>query len=148
MDSGHPHIGLLNYAKQFASAASAIVNRGEARKTRIAMNYLYGHAIELAIKSILLKNGVSAGQLKTMGHDLESCLCEADRYPESRFFDDQLREIVTLLNPEYGKKHLEYHPGSRKMRLPAEANMQTSVDDLIRALDANYRRCLRTKRPD
>jgi len=59
-----------------------------------------------------------------------------------------LREIVTLLNPEYGKKHLEYHPGSRTMRLPAEAKMQTSADDLIRALDANYRACLRTKRPD
>jgi len=88
LDSSHPHIGLLTYAKQFAEAASAIVNCGEAWKTRIVMTYLYGHAIELAIKSILLKNGVLASQLKTMGHDLGSCLCEADRYPESRYFDD------------------------------------------------------------
>ena len=102
----------------------------------------------MAIKSILLKNGVSTKQLKKIGHDLESCLSEADQYPESQHLHAELREIVALLNPEYGKKHLEYHPGSRLMRLPSEVCMQQSVDDLISRLDANYRTCLRAERLD
>lgn len=118
------------------------MNCGEGSELRIAITYLYGHAIELAIKSILLKNGVLTKQLKKIGHDLESCLRKADQYPESQYFDAQLREIVVLLNPEYGNKHLEYHPGSRLMRLPSEVCMQKSVDDLISRLNANYRACL------
>ena len=146
LDSNHPHIGLLTYAKQFSSAASAIVNCEEASATRIAITYLYGHAIELAIKSILLKNGVPTKQLKKIGHDLESCLMEADQYPENQYFEDELREIVRLLNPEYGKKHLEYHPGNRWMRLPLAACMQKSVDNLINGLEGDYRACLRAER--
>ena len=70
----YPHMGQLTYAKQFLRAAAVIVESGQIRSTRIAATYLYGHAIELALKSILVKNGI----------------------PEEK-----------LLNPVYGKKHLE-----------------------------------------
>ena len=41
-----------------------------------------------------------------------------------------------LLKPEYGKKHLEYHPENWLMRLPSEPCMQKSVDDLIEGIGA------------
>lgn len=117
-----------------------IVNYGQTQKTRIATTYLYGHAIELALKSILVKNGVSQEKLKkTIGHDLEKALNEADAYPENVVLDDKLREIVRMLNSEYGQKRLEYHPGTGAMRLPVETCMQETVGNLIEKLDNKYR---------
>ncbi len=145
----YPHIGLLTYAKEFLRAASVIVESGQIQHTRIATTYLYGHAIELALKSILIKNGIPEEQLKNpkkFGHDLAKALKKADSYPEKEFFDQALREIVEMLNPVYGKKHLEYHPGPGGMRLPAEGDMQETVESLINNLDARYRKCLRAKR--
>ena len=43
MDSEYPHIAFLTYAKEFADAASVIVDSGRATGMRIAMSYLYGH---------------------------------------------------------------------------------------------------------
>ena len=146
MKSCYPHIGLLTYAKQFSKAASVIVNCGQTPKTRIATTYLYGHAIELAIKSILLKNGVPLDELKKrIGHDLEKALKKADAFPENVFFENKLREIVEMLNAEYGKKHLEYHPGATDMSLPSETCMQSTVEKLIKNLDGKYRACLSAK---
>ena len=75
MASSYPHIGLLTYAKQFLNAASVIVECGQLQKTRIAATYLFGHACELALKSILVSNGVPLKKLKEeIGHDLEKAL--------------------------------------------------------------------------
>ena len=145
----YPHIGLLTYAKDFLQAASVIVESGQIQRTRIAATYLYGHAIELALKSILVKNGIPEEQLKNpkkFGHNLEKALKKADSYPEKKFFDQALREIVEMLNLEYGKKHLEYNPAPRVMRLPDEGDMQKTVERLIKKLDARYRKCLRAER--
>ena len=70
----YPHRGQLTSAPDFLQAAAVIVESGPIQRTRIAATYLYGHAIELALKSLLTKNGI----------------------PEEK-----------LLNPVYGKKHLE-----------------------------------------
>ena len=70
----YPHRGRLTSAPDFLPAAAVIVESGPIQRTRIAATYLYGHAIELALKSLLTKNGI----------------------PEEK-----------LLNPVYGKKHLE-----------------------------------------
>ena len=127
----YPHIGLLTYAKDFLQAAAVIVESGQIQRTRIAATYLYGHAIELALKSILTKNGIPEEKLKKIGHDLAKALKEADSYPEKEFFDPALREIVAILNPEYEKKHLEYNPGPMVMHLPVEGAMQETVKSLI-----------------
>ena len=71
MGSEYPHIAFLTYAKYFADAALVIVDSGKATKLRLVMTYLYGHAIELALKSIHLKNGASIRDVKRIGHDLE-----------------------------------------------------------------------------
>ena len=101
---------------------------------------MYGHAIELALKSILVKNGIAEEKLLKIGHDLAMTLEKADSCPEKEFFDPALREIIAILNPEYGKKHLEYRPGPRGMHLPAEGEMQETVKSLIKNLEARYRK--------
>ena len=141
----YPHMGQLTYAKQFLRAAAVIVESGQIRSTRIAATYLYGHAIELALKSILVKNGIPEEKLKKIGHDLAKALEKADSYPEKEFFDPALREIIAILNPEYGKKHLEYHPGPRGMHLPAEGEMQETVKSLIKNLEARYHKQRRAR---
>ena len=138
MDSEYPHIAFLTYAKEFADAASVIVDSGRATGMRIAMSYLYGHAIELAIKSILLNNGVCLEKVRKIGHDLEKCVEHASVYPEGDLIDNRLRKIVELLNPEYAGKRLEYHPGETFMVLPIEESMQNSVTNLIRSLRTSY----------
>ena len=96
------------------------------------------------MKSILAKNDVAIEELKNIGHDLEACLMRVGLYPEKEFVDTPLRQIVELLNPEYGKKHLEYHPGPRAMRLPSEADMEETLGKFIGGLRAHYTVSLRT----
>ncbi len=140
MESSYPHIGFLTYAKQFLKAATVIVECGQIQRTHIAVTYLYGHAIELALKSILVKNGVPLDKLrKEIRHDLEKALDELELYSDKSFVDKELRVLVHLLNPEYGKEHLEYHPGIRVMSLPSETEMQETVGNLITKLNKHYR---------
>lgn len=141
--SSHPHIGFLNYAKQFYDAVSVIVDGGKVSKTRIAVTYLYGHAIECAMKSILIKNGVPIEKLKKIGHDLQRCQRKVDSYTEKKFVDETLREIIRVLNPIYKEKYLEYHHGGLFMSLPSDICMQTTVGNLISELDKLYRTYLR-----
>ena len=138
MDSEYPHIAFLTYATNFADSASVIVDSGQVSKLRLVMTYLYGHAIELALKSILLKNGMSIENVKGVGHDLEDCTTQASKCPEGDYLDDKLQEVVRLLNPEYLGKHLEYHPGETFMLLPSERLMQISVANLVRSLRRSY----------
>lgn len=138
MDSEYPHIAFLTYAKQFADAASAIVNSGCATEIRIAMSYLHGHAIELAVKSILLRNGICHKKLKKLGHNLEKCAEQANFCPEGKYLDSELQGIISLLNPVYAGKHLEYHPGTMLVDLPDEKSTQNSVDKLISSLRRTY----------
>ena len=148
MKSKYPHIAMLTYAKDFLRAASVIANSGQASKTRISLTYLYGHALELALKSMLAKRGVPEEELrKKIGHDLEKALKKvlAKADPDEIPCSNELRRIVTMLNPEYKGKHLEYHPGTRGMRLPGETMMK-AVDDLIGKLDREYRANLMAER--
>lgn len=147
------HIGQLNLAQDFLKAASVLLkNQENLGKMGTVITYLYGHAIELALKSILIKNGIPEKDLKgEIGHDLEKALEKANSYPEMEVFDEKLREglreIVAMVNPVYREKLLEYHPGRPAgMCLPDESAMQRIVREFIHNLDARYRECLRAKR--
>ena len=120
-----------------------LVHSGTIDRTRIATTYLYGHAVELAMKSMLAKSGLSFRELRSIGHDLEECLEKASLCPEGQYITQSLRGIVGLLNPEYEMKNLEYHSGIGYMRLPDESVMCTEIGCLIDRLDQIYRRDLR-----
>ena len=88
MESTHPHIGLLTYAKQFARAATIVVNAHRAPqhiKLLIPVCYLCGHAIELALKSVLKLHGAPDCDLKAIGHNLVCALKTATSHPQNRF---------------------------------------------------------------
>jgi len=139
MDSKYPHIAFLTYAENFADAASVIVDSEQPTGVQLVMTYLYGHAIELAAKSILLNHGMRSEELKQIGHNLDKCTERAAQYPEGKYFDEELREIVKLLNPVYSGKHLEYHPlDTLLIQLPAEQPMRNTVGKLISSLRKAY----------
>lgn len=147
------HIGQLNLARDFLKAASVLLkNQEDLGKMGTVITYLYGHAIELALKSILIKNGIPEEDLRRkIGHDLEKALEKANSYPEMEVFDKKLREglreIVAMVNPVYRQKRLEYHPGRPHMTfLPEESAMQNTVGEFINNLDARYRECPRADR--
>ena len=85
-DQGTRHIGLLKHAEDFAKAATIVVDADEHDKAPIAVYYLYGHAIELALKSVLRLHGDSDKCLKKIGHDLDCALKRATSHPQKRFF--------------------------------------------------------------
>ena len=61
------HIGQLNLARDFLEAAAVIVdNQGTLSTMRTVVTYLYGHATELALKSMLVKNGIPEKQLEAI----------------------------------------------------------------------------------
>ena len=137
-------ISFLRTAKTFCEAASIIAEH-KPHEMNIVVNYLYGHALELALKSILIKNNVvSEGKLKEIGHDLEKALEKANACPERAVFDQHLQDIISILNPEYQGTNLKYpcDPGDiglRLITLPCVTDMQESVGELIRHLDARYK---------
>ena len=98
MESKCPHIGLLKRAEEFANAATIVVNARvayELIKTPIAVCYLCGHAIELALKSVLKLHGASDKDLKQKtGHNLVLALKEATSHPQKRLFSTELNEAV------------------------------------------------------
>ena len=143
-ERAYAHVGLLTYAKEFANAASTVVEHGQGPGRYVVSAYLYGHSIELALKSILSRHGVTDEGLRKIGHNLSSCLKKVLLFPEQAFIDEALQGIVKGLNPTYGKKHLEYNPGL----LVADTGFITSIREpvrrLIGKLDGHYRRTLRT----
>lgn len=71
------------------------------------VNYLWGHAIELALKAFLLQSGFTVKQTVALRHDLEKCLDNALRHGlqlPSDFDEEPLRVLNTL----YASKQLNY----------------------------------------
>ena len=136
-------IAFLISAKKFGEAASRIAEY-KPHEMNTVVHYLYGHAFELALKSIIVKNNVvSEEKLPKIGHDLEKALEKANACPEGAVFDQRLKDIICILNPEYQAKNLEYpcDPGNiglRHITLPCVKDMQESLGELIGHLYARY----------
>lgn len=141
-ERAYAYVGLLTYAKEFANAASTVSEHGQGPGRYVVAAYLYGHSIELALKSILSKHGVTDEGLRKIGHNLSNCLKKVLLLPEQEFVDEALHGIVKGLNPTYGKKHLEYHPGLLVADPLFIMSFRDPVSRFIRKLDRHYRRTL------
>lgn len=84
-------------------AASDVLFDASATSYRPAL-FLLCHAIELALKSILILGGGSDKELMAHGHDMPSCLHAVG---EGRFSDNS-RKVVFQLGEYYKHKELEY----------------------------------------
>ena len=106
-----PPNALLLQAEEFLRSADA--TRAKHPKDRLVILYLYGHAVELALKAVQLASGVSHKSLKKdFGHDI-AMLVDAmkpqasNKKPLLTLLDrDEL--IFKALSPDYRAKRLEY----------------------------------------
>lgn len=122
--------GLLTHAREFLDAATLIsesvgydqVTSGLANtRYHNPFYYLCGHALELAIKSALLKT-TSHKELKMIGHDLCACLSRMElAYPAFKGRYDEHKAVVELLNISYAAKEFEYRmTGYAQWPVPSE----------------------------
>jgi hypothetical protein len=102
-----PALGLWNYAWEYAEAARQVAGEPELRNVAY---FLICHSIELALKAFLRTKGWEARQLKTLGHNLEAALKEAERVglKEVCPFEWNFECCLRLLNVQYEAKDFEY----------------------------------------
>lgn len=102
-------VGTWRLAEEFAKAAQLISDQGDMFHEPIVAFFLFGHAIELALKSFLIGQSVPEDELRRLGHDLEACL---DRARKCGGFEVHLSEddhaTIAALNPYYRGKEFEY----------------------------------------
>ena len=143
------HIGLLNHAKAFAEAANIIVKAHapyeRINKAPLPLYYLCGHAIELALKSVLRLHGDSDVSLKKISHNLVSALNKATSHPQKHCFSAELNQAVKMLNSYYSRKALEYYDKPKLMTLPDARKLLEIVNALIENLDKEYRALWRAR---
>ena len=143
--SSSRHIGLLKRAEEFAKAATIVEAHAPINKAPIATYYLCGHAIELALKSVLRLHGDSDKCLRKIGHDLDCALRRATSHPQKRFFSEELKQAVKILKPYYSKKDFEYYDDPGVMTLLELRELVEIVNKLIENLDKDYRTLWRNR---
>jgi len=98
-------IGMYAYAHEFYDIA---------RKTRRSpvKSYLLGHALELFLKSFLMKKGYSTKKLKTYSHNISQILKESVKHGLEDHFriSDQVKADIAAFSSFYATKHYEYFP--------------------------------------
>lgn len=100
-------IGLYVYAHEFYDIA---------KKTRksVVKSYLLGHAMELYLKSYLMKQGYAIKQLKTKkyGHNITNLLkaCVKKGLGNHLHISDELTAAVEAFSSSYADKAYEYFP--------------------------------------
>ena len=132
-----PHHGWLALAKGYRRAAQALLDTPQSDPR--TQYYLCGHAIEVALKSVLKRNGRSDNHLKKIGHNLHSALGKVSLLSEAQLLPAGLDDCVTMLNPYYKDHHFRYFTKTGVMTLPDLEQLMKAVTELINALDGEYR---------
>jgi len=128
------HIGLWNYARSFFLAANKL--RGtEEMLSDVPIYYLYGHAIELALKSFLLYQGYDEKDIRKIGHDLKDAWTKAtDKSLDKPLANTtEISQVIELINPYYRHKELEYIVTGGK-RYPYISEMHNVAEKIICAV--------------
>src|SRR2546427_13262095 len=74
-------VGLIRLAEEFVQAADETA-RSQRSPHKVAL-YLYGHALELMIKAVLVCAGSEEKRLRRLGHDLSAAFRAARRQRSS-----------------------------------------------------------------
>lgn len=122
---------LYTHAAVFDDAARAV--RDAVRIDPLPKYFLWGRTIELFLKSFLLAEGVSVGELKSkFGHNLLELYNEArKRGIASLIGSDQEHDaIVRILNLDYLSKRFEYRISGHGYTLPDSAMTQRLIKRL------------------
>ncbi|MGY8681489.1 hypothetical protein Q2941_27420 [Bradyrhizobium sp. UFLA05-153] len=108
-------IGMVRYSIEFYAAAIATDRAiggmdGYELHAPIPVNYLIGHAIELALKAYLLQNGVDLAGIRRIGHQLCVAYDEARKLGLDDHFKPENGDVSPLqvLDALYSDKQFEY----------------------------------------
>ncbi|MCA9750429.1 MAG: hypothetical protein KC414_15065 [Romboutsia sp.] len=105
--------------------------------------YLLGHSIELSMKSILIRLGLSEEELKEFGHDLvelSNYLKENNYYSLNKY--DKI--ILESTNIYYKKKQFEYSKKGLK-ELPQLSDLAKIANDLVNFVENDLHKVKRKK---
>lgn len=135
-------VAMLSMAERFLSAAAQLQGgQHVVAESAPVTHYLYGHALELALKAFLVGKGWTGAQLRNkLGHDLDACLSKAQAAGLSSHVQLSPDEdaAVKLLNESYETKDLEYAgettPGGSLMQLPSTGVLEPLVSKLVLGL--------------
>lgn len=105
----------LLMAEAYGAAADSVLAVGE-EKTQAPFYMLVAHAIELALKSLLLAHGDDAELMILMGHNLDSCLRRAVRLGLVHDVSD-IEAVVESLAEPHAAQSFRY-PGFALRDLP------------------------------
>ena len=113
--------GYARYAREFHDSALAADDAVGTRKgydiiAPAPVMYLFGHSIELILKSYLAHNGVNENKLRKIGHNLEKCYKKAKELGLNSVvnLDAENIEVLKVLNALYQSKQLNYMDTGRK----------------------------------
>lgn len=127
-------IGLWRYSNEYFKAADKLRDNS-INHTSIPVYYLYGHSIELAIKSFLINHGYDDHGLRTLGHDIVKSF-EIASYLGIREYLNKSNEVeivIAMIGPYYKSKSFEYIFKGYKT-YPSILNMHNSAEDLVVAV--------------
>ena len=135
-------VGTVRLATEFLSAG--LLQDMDAMPPSLVAHFLFGHAIELAFKSVLIANGISERDLRRLGHDLVATRNAAIVVAPAGLLDCDSGDIarLELLSPYYQAKALEYlAPGFMSLPLAREllALTERLVASVARYIDTHVR---------
>ena len=96
--------------------------------------YLCAHAVELALKSLLILNGYGETRLRKLGHDLQKTwerVENCDVPNKEDLLNENLRTLVEWLNPDYKNKELEYYKGPSYRSMPHSDSLLEVTSKLV-----------------
>ena len=127
--------GFRRMARDYLHAARAVrATHGEGKLYPLL--YLYGLAIELALKAFLLKRGNSLRELKTLSHQLDCVLSLARRRHLGREIKLSHREVAAIhvLDVTYSSDQLRYIVTGSTV-VPRVAALSAAAEALVRGLE-------------
>lgn len=101
-------VGIWHLAEEYLNAAKAL--RPPAPSVSFVSYFLYGHGLELTLKSFLISQGCTDRKLRRIRHDLKRALRAARRHEPfgQVIINDKDRALVAWLNDYYKGKEFEY----------------------------------------
>jgi hypothetical protein len=139
--SGSTPRGFYVHAVAFSDAADTVHASNVADP--LPRYFLWGRAIELALKSFLLAEGVPIGHLKSksVGHNLQALFDAAEARGISELISPSGldRGIVRLLNFDYMSKRFEYRETGATYGLPDPILLRRLIRRLLKGVDFHLR---------
>ncbi len=133
-------LGMLRYATEYYAAALIADEElgsesGYETYAPMPVNFLIGHAIELALKAYVLEKGATHDSLFKLGHDLEGCLENAEKlgFGSVLVVGDDDRAVLRVLNNLYSSKQFEYSVTGSKY-FPVFGMVQDFTERLLLAV--------------